>query len=106
MKFRDFTRKLLLAASLVASLTFTVSFAIVPTPAPDQSGPIALTGAIIHVGDGTVIGDGVITFDEGTITAVGSASNTIDLTDHEVFDLQGRHVYPGFVLPNTSSGFD
>jgi imidazolonepropionase-like amidohydrolase len=56
------------------------------------------------VGDGTVIGDGVITFDDGIITAVGDASDNIDLTNHEVFDVQGRHVYPGFVLPNTSLG--
>lgn len=104
MKFRNFAKQLLIGASLVLSLTFSASFAIVPTPAPDQSGPIALTGAIIHVGDGTVIGDGVITFDDGIITAVGSASDNIDLTNHEIFDVQGRHVYPGFVLPNTSLG--
>lgn len=94
-------RKYFLALSL---LFVSSSFAIVPTPAPDQSGPIALTGAIIHVGDGTVIGDGVITFDEGIITAVGTASDNIDLRGHEVFDLQGRHVYPGFVLPNSTLG--
>lgn len=104
MKFRNFAKQLFIGASLILGLTFSASFAIVPTPAPDQSGPIALTGAIIHVGDGTVIGDGVITFDEGIITAVGSASDNINLTNHEVFDVQGRHVYPGFVLPNTSLG--
>ena len=104
MKFRNFAKQLLIGASLVLSLTFSASFAIVPTPAPDQSGPIALTGAIIHVGDGTVIGDGVITFDDGIITAVGSAGDNINLTNHEIFDVQGRHVYPGFVLPNTSLG--
>ena len=104
MKFREFAKQLFIGASLILGLTFSASFAIVPTPAPDQSGPIALTGAIIHVGDGTVIGDGVITFDDGIITAVGDASDNIDLTNHEVFDVQGRHVYPGFVLPNTSLG--
>ena len=104
MKFREFAKQLFIGASLILGLTFSASFAIVPTPAPDQSGPIALTGAIIHVGDGTVIGDGVITFDDGIITAVGNASDNIDLTNHEIFDVQGRHVYPGFVLPNTSLG--
>lgn len=94
-------RQCILACAL---FLFAGTFAIVPTPAPDQSGPIALTGAIIHIGDGTVIGDGVITFDEGIITAVGTASDNINLQNHEVFDLQGRHVYPGFVLPNSTLG--
>ncbi|MCG8412943.1 MAG: amidohydrolase family protein [Pseudomonadales bacterium] len=97
-------KQLLSLALLLGSLSYSISFGIVPTPAPDQPGPIALTGAIIHVGDGTVIGEGVITFDEGIITAVGTAADNIDLTNHEVFDLQGRHVYPGFVLPNSSLG--
>ncbi len=78
--------------------------AIVPTPAADQSQPIAITGAVIHVGNGRVIGDGVITFDEGVITAVGSASDGIDLSGHLVIHLEGQHVYPGFVLPNTTLG--
>ncbi len=104
MKFQKLVKQFLLATSFLLASLLSVSFAIVPTPAPDQSGPIAITGAIIHIGDGSVIGDGVITFDEGVITAVGSAGDNIDLTNHEVFDVQGRHVYPGFVLPNTSLG--
>jgi imidazolonepropionase-like amidohydrolase len=78
--------------------------AIVPTPAADQSEPIAIVGAVIHTGTGDVIGDGVITFDEGIITAVGSAADGIDTRGHLLIDVQGRHVYPGFVLPNTSLG--
>lgn len=97
-------KQLLRLTAFVIALVYSVSFGIVPTPAPDQPGPIALTGAIIHIGDGTVLGDGVITFNEGIITAVGTAGDNIDLSDHEVFDLQGRHVYPGFVLPNSSLG--
>lgn len=91
---------------LVGSLIFFCApgFAIVPVPAPEQSEPIAITGAIIHVGNGAVIGDGIITFDDGVITAVGSAMDAIDLSGHRVIDLQGQHVYPGFVLPNTTLG--
>lgn len=93
-----------IVAALVLSLLSSFSYGIVPTPAADQSGPIALIGAIIHVGDGEVIGDGVITFDAGIITAVGSASDNIDTRDHQVIDLQGQHVYPGFILANTTLG--
>ena len=80
--------------------------AIVPTPAPDQIQPIAITGAIIHIGNGRVIGDGVITFNEGIITAVGSVSDGINMQGHVVLNLQGQHIYPGFVLPNTVLGLE
>lgn len=87
------------------ALLYTINVnAVVPIPAPDQSEPIAITGAIIHVGDGRVIGDGVITFNEGIITAVGSAGDGINTDGHRVINLQGQHVYPGFVLPNTILG--
>lgn len=95
-------QKLLMTILLVVALP--VSQAIVPVPAADQSEPIAIIGAIIHTGDGRVIGDGVITFDQGVITAIGSANDGIDTRDHLIIDVQGRHVYPGFVLPNTSMG--
>ena len=96
---------------LIANITaiFSVSFfpialAIVPVPAADQSEPIAITGAVIHVGNGMVINDGVITFNEGLITAVGTVTEGVDLVDHLLIDVQGRHVYPGFVLPNSTLG--
>ncbi len=96
------------ALSIVPILTVLLwlpgSFAIVPVPAPDQSQPIALTNAIIHIGNGEVIGDGVITFEEGIITAVGTASDNLNTNGHVVIDIQGQHIYPGFVLPNTTLG--
>lgn len=99
-RFRVAKRLLILALASVAS----ISVAIVPQPAADQSQAIAIIGAIIHVGNGEIIADGIITFNQGVLTAVGSASDNIDLGDHQVIDLQGQHVYPGFVLPNTSLG--
>ncbi|MED6332003.1 MAG: amidohydrolase family protein [Pseudomonadota bacterium] len=83
---------------------FPIALAIVPVPAADQSEPIAITGAVIHVGNGMVINDGVITFNEGLITAVGTVTEGVDLVDHLLIDVQGRHVYPGFVLPNSTLG--
>ena len=96
---------------LIANITaifsdsfFPIALAIVPVPAADQSEPIAITGAVIHVGNGMVINDGVITFNEGLITAVGTVTEGVDLVDHLLIDVQGRHVYPGFVLPNSTLG--
>lgn len=92
----------LLCAAL--SLTFPLSQAIVPKPAEEQSEPIVITGAVIHVGDGTVINDGVLAFDDGVITYVGSDANRPDFFSHQLIDVQGAHIYPGFVLPNSTLG--
>ena len=101
---RKHSVKLSVMATILFSLLSGLSYAIVPIPAADQSGPIAIVGAIIHVGNGQVIGDGVITFDEGIITAVGSGSDNIDTRDHQIINLEGQHVYPGFILANTTLG--
>lgn len=100
----SFLRLTIYSLCLTCILGSAASYAIVPQPAADQSEPIAIIGAIIHVGNGEVIGDAVITFQDGVITAVGEASAGIDLSNHRVIDLQGQHVYPGFVLPNTTLG--
>ncbi|MDA1371258.1 MAG: amidohydrolase family protein [Proteobacteria bacterium] len=98
-------KKLLGLSLLIIPLgLFSVVRAIVPVPAADQSEPIAIIGAVIHIGNGNVITNGIITFDEGLITAVGEAGAGINLTDHLQIDIQGRHVYPGFVLPNSTLG--
>ncbi|MBE46788.1 MAG: amidohydrolase [Gammaproteobacteria bacterium] len=82
----------------------SVTHPIVPVPAADQSEPIAITGAVIHIGNGMIVNDGIITFDRGLITAVGVAGGGINLVNHALIDVEGRHVYPGFVLPNSTLG--
>jgi hypothetical protein len=100
------TRIIFLSLACYLIVTFSMSSAIVPLPAADQTDPIAITGAVIHVGNGEVIADGVITFTDGIITAIGSVNDNIDLQNHLVIDIQGQHVYPGFVLPNTTLGLN
>ena len=89
---------------ILTFVSLSVAHAIVPVPAADQSEPIAITGAVIHIGDGTVINNGIITFEDGMITGVGTDGDGINLSDHLLIDVQGRHVYPGFVLPNSTLG--
>lgn len=101
---KTLTTNYTIAITLAVSLFASQVAAIVPTPAADQSQPIALTGVVIHIGNGQVIGDGVITFDEGVITGVGSIDDRLDTRDHLVIDLPGQHVYPGFILANTTLG--
>ncbi|MFT5617136.1 MAG: imidazolonepropionase-like amidohydrolase [Arenicella sp.] len=77
----------------------------VPAPAPKQSQPIAITGATIHVGDGTVIENGVITFQNGKIVAVGKSGEvSVDIDKFKLVEVDGKHIYPGLILPSTNVG--
>lgn len=71
-------------------------------PAAAQQKSIVLTNATIHVGNGQVIEKGNIAFSQGKITAVGAGA--APAADAQVIDLQGQHVYPGIIAPNTSLG--
>ena len=93
---------IVLASLLVTAIPVTMAW--VPTPAPDQAEPIAITNATIHIGDGSVINNGVLAFDQGVITYVGTDANRPEFFNHQLINLQGLHIYPGFVLPNTSLG--
>ena len=98
-------QRLIVNVIAIFSISFSsVTHPIVPVPAADQSEPIAITGAVIHIGNGMIVNDGIITFDRGLITAVGVAGGGINLVNHALIDVEGRHVYPGFVLPNSTLG--
>lgn len=73
-------------------------------PAPPQSQGIALVGATLHLGDGSVIEQGTVVFDGGKITAVGTSSEVSIPEGFQIFELQGREIYPGFFLPTTNMG--
>jgi imidazolonepropionase-like amidohydrolase len=78
-----------------------------PSPAKKQTKPITLTGGTVHIGNGQVIQNGVITFENGKITAIGESSTTpIDRSKGEVIDISGKHVYPGLIAPETRLGLD
>ena len=46
------------------------------TPAAKQSEAISITGATAHIGDGTVVENATIVFEDGRITALGSDAVT------------------------------
>lgn len=75
-----------------------------PAPGLPQSKPIVLTGATIHVGNGQVIQNGVITFDKGMITNVGPATTVVDRNSAEVIDLAGKHIFPGVIAMGSTIG--
>ncbi|MEM9529809.1 MAG: amidohydrolase family protein [Pseudomonadota bacterium] len=83
-------------------LSFSAS-GLPPEPAPAQTRATALVGATLHVGDGTVLTDATLTFDQGLITAVG-ARDQVPTANHDVIDVSGQRVYPGFILPDSNLG--
>lgn len=76
------------------------------TPAPAQSKAIKITGATAHLGNGKVLNNAVVIFENGKITSVGVAGkNTPDLSkNYKVIDATGKHLYPGFIAPTTTLG--
>ncbi len=75
-----------------------------PAVAKPQAKAIALKGATIHIGNGQVIENGVVVFDQGKITAVGNAQTATGSA--EVIDVTGKQIYPGVIAPNTKLGLD
>ena len=90
---------------LTVALSALFSFQLIAqqTPANAQSHAIAIEGATLHVGNGDVIENGLIIFDNGQITYVGSADAKI-ARPSEVIQANGKHVYPGFIVPTKSLG--
>jgi imidazolonepropionase-like amidohydrolase len=85
--------------------TLNVVSAQTPVPAKPQAKPIALMGGVAHVGNGQVIQNSLITFDKGKLTGVADATVVkMDLAGYEVINISGKHVYPGFILPNSQVG--
>lgn len=72
------------------------------TPESKQTKSIAIVGATAHIGNGQVIENSVIVFENGKITSVNATnSNTSGMT---VIDAKGKHVYPGFIAANSALG--
>jgi hypothetical protein len=74
------------------------------TPAEAQKERITITGATAHLGNGKVIENSIITFENGKITAVADATTAKISGSGKVIDATGKHVYPGFITANSSLG--
>ncbi|MEQ8532797.1 MAG: amidohydrolase, partial [Imperialibacter sp.] len=75
----------------------------VPEPVGPQEKPILLMNGTAHIGNGQVIENSFVTFENGKITNVGDATVVrLDMTKFEVINIAGKHVYPGLILPNTT----
>src|SRR5574343_129528 len=74
------------------------------TPAPKQNKSILIIGAKAHLGNGEVIENSLISIIDGKIATIGDAT-VMKPTKHDiVIDASGKHVYPGFIAPNSTLG--
>ncbi len=76
------------------------------TPAQKQTRSILILNGTAHLGNGKIIENSAIGFKDGKITMVADAkliklaNNDFDIT----IDATGKHVYPGFIAPNSTLG--
>lgn len=92
--------------TLIVLLVLCFSSAIAQqTPAPKQTKDIAIVGATAHIGNGKVIENSIIIIKDGKLLTVADAGNVkINITNMETINAEGKHVYPGFIVPNTTLG--
>ncbi len=90
---------------LVVALLSISTVVAQQTPAKAQSRTIAITNATAHLGNGQVIEKSLIVFEDGKLTNVADMSMAkMDLGGMEVINAEGKHVYPGFIVPNSTLG--
>ena len=84
---------------------FFLTFAFGQTPAEKQAKRIMLYGATAHIGNGELIENSLIVIEDGKIVTIENANNVrIDISNADYFDVIGKHIYPGFILPNSTLG--
>lgn len=85
---------------------FSICFALnaQQTPAPVQNTTVAIKGATAHLGNGSLQENSLIIFENGTLQYVGQMDSTKLNTQMDIIEADGKHVYPGFIIPNSTLG--
>ena len=105
MKWKEHTHmnKYLYTLLILAAGTLTCFAQANISPAAKQTKTIAITGATLHIGNGTVIQNGTIVFSNGKILSV-TANGQAPQDDVSIIKAGGKHIYPGFIAPVTNLG--
>ena len=100
------TAKHLLQSACTAALFSAVTLTAwaQPTPGPDQSRSILILGATAHLGTGDVLEDCAVGFRNGEIDYVGRSFQVNRQKYDDILDATGQHLYPGFIVTNTTLG--
>jgi imidazolonepropionase-like amidohydrolase len=88
----------------IISLSFLVAAKAQETvyPAPKQVGSTVITNATVHIGNGQVLNNASVVITDGKIAAVGT--NVSIPPSSTQINAQGKHVYPGLILPVSNLG--
>lgn len=97
------------AMKLKIALIAALMGAMVPsqaqqTPAPPQQRSVLIVGATAHLGTGDVIEDCAIGLRDGRIDYVGRSFQVQQDRYDDIIDGKGQHLYPGFIVLNTTLG--
>lgn len=92
--------------SIITFLIVGISVAMFAqqTPANKQNQTITIVGATAHIGNGKVIKNSLIIFENGKFLTVTDATMTKIAYQGKVINADGKHVYPGFIVPNSTLG--
>ena len=74
------------------------------TPAPAQSKSKLIVAVTAHLGNGAIIENAAIGFKDGILTYVGPSTGVDSSTYEDIINAESHHVYPGFIVANTTSG--
>ena len=74
------------------------------TPAEVQSKAVAIVGGTAHLGNNSIIQNSLIIFENGILQTVSEYNKTEDLSKMEVIDTKDQHIYPGFIVANSTLG--
>jgi len=89
---------------LVIIVSAASGYGQTPTPGEKQEKSILYINATVHIGDGTKFLEGAVGFDNGLISYVGTTTEVRRNLYEEVIDVEGMHIYPGFIAPNSTLG--
>ena len=101
MKTVDLTS--LFGAALALMLGASAAWAQ-PTPGAEQSRSMLILGATAHLGTGDVLEDCAVGFRDGKIDYVGRSFQVNRQKYDDILDAAGQHLYPGFIVTNTTLG--
>ncbi|MCF8256220.1 MAG: amidohydrolase family protein [Flavobacteriales bacterium] len=97
--------RLLRSVILLPLLWTQLSSAQTPSPAKLPAKAIILAGATAHLGNGEVMPNAAIGMEHGRITFVMPIANIrLNPEQADIIDVTGKHVYPGFINPNSTLG--
>jgi imidazolonepropionase-like amidohydrolase len=91
---------------LIVILSLNFAQAQTPAPAPPQEMPIYIVGATAHLGNGKVLENSIVAFENGKLTLVRTPETLpkVNLSRYKIIEAKGKHIYPGFIAPNTQLG--